>query len=429
MKKSLIFVGMLALGYANAQEERVGINTETPSATLNIKTKTDATSPKNLELENQGGTKLVTVLNNGNVGIGTDAPLGKLHIEADGKTGNSVIHKGYGPWGNKQWAENIYGFFRARGNAETPLVVQNGDEIGHLGYYLYDGTAYKRGVFVSAKVSGLLANHKAPISLDFNFSKSDGSELITAVRMHHSGYVGINMGASTPLAPLHIASTRSLTDWTDKEKETAKKDVILIDVHQGAQVQNATTKERKKSISSSMYGFNAGYRGHSIDFGMSNLNAETNPFMAFAVGTRAGYPANEDTTVEHMRITSAGNIGIGTTSPTNKLHIKADTNPLKLEGLQAGTGEALVVDADGVVKKGSAVATTATNGVQNTASMECNATNRGKMNLVQDVSANGQTFDAFGICLKGSDGNFYWRYLYGAGGETTGTGNFGTGLQ
>lgn len=36
MKKSLIFMGLLAIGYANAQEGRVGVNTSSPQATLDI---------------------------------------------------------------------------------------------------------------------------------------------------------------------------------------------------------------------------------------------------------------------------------------------------------------------------------------------------------------------------------------------------------
>ena len=86
MKKQFILVGLLAVGFASAQsndpyEGRVGINTMTPSATLNIKslTGTNATT-KNFELENANGTKMVTVLDNGNVGIGTDAPAEKLNV-------------------------------------------------------------------------------------------------------------------------------------------------------------------------------------------------------------------------------------------------------------------------------------------------------------------------------------------------------------
>lgn len=76
----MILLGMLSIGYAYAQEERVGINTESPAATLNVKTKNDTKSPKSLELENQAGTKLMTVLNNGNVGINKENPEGTLDV-------------------------------------------------------------------------------------------------------------------------------------------------------------------------------------------------------------------------------------------------------------------------------------------------------------------------------------------------------------
>ena len=44
-------------------------------------------------------------------------------------------------------------------------------------------------------------------------------------------------------------------------------------------------------------------------------------------------------------------VGIGTISPTNKLHVIAASDPLKLEGVQNGAGTPLIIDANGVVKK------------------------------------------------------------------------------
>lgn len=78
--------------------------------------------------------------------------------------------------------------------------------------------------------------------------------------------------------------------------------------------------------------------------GVFNIDAaKDNP----ATGTpSAAQQAND------VAVTAAGNMGIGTTVPTNKLHING-TDPLRVQGLSAGnttTDPLLVVDATGVVK-------------------------------------------------------------------------------
>jgi uncharacterized protein (TIGR02145 family) len=66
---------------------------------------------------------------------------------------------------------------------------------------------------------------------------------------------------------------------------------------------------------------------------------------ALVYGVFDANPANQ-------RLTLNANVGIGTLSPTNRLHIVSEDNPLRLEGLQTTTNsDVLVVDADGVVSK------------------------------------------------------------------------------
>lgn len=84
MKKTLIFVGILSIGYAYAQEGRVGINTEIPNATLDVKAKTNNGS-KVLELQNSAGTKLVTALDNGKVGINNTNPFYTFDVNGNGR--------------------------------------------------------------------------------------------------------------------------------------------------------------------------------------------------------------------------------------------------------------------------------------------------------------------------------------------------------
>lgn len=87
MKKILLFAVVLTTGYATAQQGNVGINTDTPNATLEVKSKTGTTNAtKNLELKNAANTSLVTVLDDGKVGIGTAAPTEKIEINGKIKT-------------------------------------------------------------------------------------------------------------------------------------------------------------------------------------------------------------------------------------------------------------------------------------------------------------------------------------------------------
>jgi hypothetical protein len=74
-----------------------------------------------------------------------------------------------------------------------------------------------------------------------------------------------------------------------------------------------------------------------------------------SLGTKSNYALPIITNnVERMRIAATGEVGIGTSSPTNKLTVEASADPLKLVGLQtaAQTDSLLTVDfATGVVRK------------------------------------------------------------------------------
>lgn len=80
MKKSLFTVMLLVIG--GSMYSQVGINTNSPSATLDILSKGNTSSTKAMEVNDSNNKALVNIYDDGNVGINTENPMAKLHIVA-----------------------------------------------------------------------------------------------------------------------------------------------------------------------------------------------------------------------------------------------------------------------------------------------------------------------------------------------------------
>ncbi len=108
MKKITILANILFSGLALSQ---VGINTPTPKASLDIQSKGNTSSTKALRINNSSNTEIMTVTDEGNIGVGTAAPTNLLDIRstsngavkiADGTQGNGKVltsdASGVGTW-------------------------------------------------------------------------------------------------------------------------------------------------------------------------------------------------------------------------------------------------------------------------------------------------------------------------------------------
>ncbi|MDN3692462.1 hypothetical protein QWZ06_09340 [Chryseobacterium tructae] len=73
---------------------QVGINEINPSATLDIKSKGNTNGTKALEINNSNGQEMVTVLDNGNVGINVPSPKAKLHTNGSLRYENLPVISG-----------------------------------------------------------------------------------------------------------------------------------------------------------------------------------------------------------------------------------------------------------------------------------------------------------------------------------------------
>lgn len=69
---------LVSISVCAQNNSKVDVDTRTPDVTLHVKSAPCTATDKNLQLENTSGVKMVTVLNNGNMGIGTVTPSTNL---------------------------------------------------------------------------------------------------------------------------------------------------------------------------------------------------------------------------------------------------------------------------------------------------------------------------------------------------------------
>lgn len=88
IKKTLCFFLVSSCTYFSAQQGNVGINTENPNATLDIVSKSNTITTKALKISNSSAIEMVTVRNNGQVGINQPAPASDalLDLNSDAKS-------------------------------------------------------------------------------------------------------------------------------------------------------------------------------------------------------------------------------------------------------------------------------------------------------------------------------------------------------
>lgn len=346
MKKSMILLGMLSIGYAYAQEDRVGINTESPAATLNVKTKNDTKSPKSLELENQAGTKLMTVLNNGNVGVGTDTPAEKLSV-----LGGRIAVSGDGTITG--YLEDVHLKF----NRPYDAYVSNLNEKGRLAIQT-GGHNIRMTFWENGRISA--GTTASPTFFTIKGISNYGIMRLVSNNSEQESTIGYQIDKNDP----------TIT-WVT---------------------------------------------------GVNPKLGDGNSFMISKGGSPRIFVKDR-------------NVGIGTITPENRLHVSSDSNPLRLEGLQEDitAQKVLVADATGVVKTIDKSALTGGNStatavkLPTTNSATCGVTTIGTINF-GEITINGNKTTAFGFCMKNSANQYVWGYMFAGGNFTTGNATFGGGL-
>ncbi|MFA5936290.1 MAG: tail fiber domain-containing protein [Candidatus Paceibacterota bacterium] len=270
---------------------------------ISVKALTDATGDLTVEgnlklgssIQSVNNINAITITPNGNVGIGTGmvSSATKLQVVGDAVFGDTYKTSITGYVGSGEFPTGSY-IGSASANSFGILAASGGNVGKTVGVYYYNASQW----YSAAEVANVATGY---------------SNLLL---MKSGGNVGI--GTIVPLALLHISGANQATDGAYNTRGN-----LFVSSN------DAYAINKGGSISLGGYGNTGGtdntdiYTFARIQGKKETANVgETGGYLAFETDNNAS-----GTLTEKMRITSLGNVGIGTTAPTGKLHVSgADYN-------------------------------------------------------------------------------------------------------
>lgn len=263
--------------------------------------------------------KFIVKKTTGNVGIGTSSPLTSLHISKDSANAITTITS----YHDTEATYPGINLAKADGSTAVPGAVDDGAILGRFGFKGYDGDEFIDGALIQAVAEGNASNNVVPAQLRF-YTNAGGASVTERMRITKDGYVGI--GTTSPSASLHVVGTYGMALLSNGNTDaTAKIGRFGI--------QHYTNAEEPMAIFTAQSGSN---------FSQLDIGGGTSLFNA-ATAINFNTAANNTTTTGTVRMTinSAGNVGIGTTSPTVKLDIQHTTGAARILST-TGTNYALL---------------------------------------------------------------------------------------
>ncbi len=338
------------LEIAGGADSVVLVTGTTTAARLDIKTNSHHRFLQTIEsdgrfrLFNQTtNTEQLSVLSDGKVGIGTSSPLGKLQVNEYivGSQGNQTIH------------------------GELSVFANNGDESLYLG--VKDAAYPNRGWAFNPVITG--------VNSDLQI-KEHGQ---TGVRMTLQSQGNVGIGTTNPDSPLEVQF---------QETTGQSKVMMHLDYNPGDNYGSGLFRMSAGTNSTAVTEIEQVTSGGNGDFGTYNDTNIINRSLGSISSGNINFITGSNTSASSivMRICggpSKGRVGIGTSSPSEKLHVAGninfgDSHSIGDDGndnllLQSSSGEAVIINGDTNVRLqdgGNTKLTTTSTGVEVTGSVK-----------------------------------------------------------
>ena len=164
----------------------------TQIATLNTSVQTTDTGSNGTVKVTTDGTEALRVDNSQNVLIGDEAgQIGKLSVFNAGSNISAIRHSG-------NVAGPEIGLNKFRGSRSSPSTVADGDNLGNISWYGYDGTTSEKGAQIDAILNGTV--NGSNMTTDLKFSTTTGNTLTERLRITSDGHVSIPVDSKRFLA-------------------------------------------------------------------------------------------------------------------------------------------------------------------------------------------------------------------------------------
>ena len=269
-----------------------------------------------------GGSERLRVDSSGRVLQGTTSAItgAASNVSADQVAGtSSSASRTAFVYSETNTTSSIYEMGKsANATVGVHTLVDNNEVLGSIRFSGSDGTNFIRAAQITGVVNGTPGTNDMPGALAFLTTADGGTSPTEHVRITSAGNVGI--GTTNPLTKLHVSQSSADVYSGTTLTPTSVGNSIFVD----------NTDNTLGSFGQIL--FRNGSSGIIYNRIVSVRDASSQGSLAFVTGSSSA-------AAERMRITSAGNVGIGTASPASIVG-GTDTSPVLSIG---GTDSALVV--------------------------------------------------------------------------------------